>query len=238
MNIALVGYGKMGKAIEAIALEKGHQTPLKIDRDNRNELTTEALRTVDVVIEFSRPEVAFDNISACLQAGVPVVSGTTGWLDRMDDIRGLVADRESAFFYASNFSIGVNILFAVNKYLGALMNNHPTYDISIKETHHTQKLDAPSGTAITLAEALLERLDVKRQWVNQETTEKEALPIVSSRIDDVPGTHQITYSSSIDTIELIHTAHSRLGFAQGALMAAEWLPGKTGVFGMSDLLGF
>ena len=237
MKIAILGYGKMGRAIEGLAIEGGHEIVLKIDRDNRGELTQEALRKADVAIEFSRPESAFDNIRLCLEAGLPVVSGTTGWLDRIEEVKAICAREKGAFFYAPNFSIGVNLFFAMNRYLAALMEEQQTYDVKMEEVHHTQKLDAPSGTAIRLAEDLLNELSRKKKWVNQGSEDPEDLEITSRRIDDVPGTHEVTWTSTVDTMTIRHEAHSREGFARGALRAAEWLVGREGFFGMADLLG-
>lgn len=238
MKIALIGYGKMGKTIEQLAQAKGHKVVLKIDVDNRDQLTAGRLAGADVAIEFTRPESAFGNIVAALEAGIPVVSGTTGWLDRLEEIKTICAREKGAFFYASNFSIGVNIFFAVNRYLARMMEQQPQYEIEVEEIHHTQKLDAPSGTAITLAQGILDEISRKKFWVNDKDDNPEALPIISKRIDPAPGTHEIHYHSEIDSITIRHTAHSREGFAAGALMAAEWIVGKQGVFGMGDLLPF
>ncbi len=237
MKIALIGYGKMGKTIEPLAQDRGHKIALIIDAKNAGELTQKNLKGVDVAIEFSRPETAFDNISKCLEAGVPVISGTTAWLDRLEEARQLCHKRNGAFLYASNFSVGVNLFFEVNRYLAELMNLHP-YDISLEEIHHLQKLDAPSGTAITLAEQIISNINTKKSWVNKATSEKDILPIISKREKDVNGTHIIKYDSKVDSIEIRHTAHSRKGFALGAISAAEWIIGKKGYFGMKDVLGF
>lgn len=237
MKIALLGYGKMGKTIETLAIQGGHEIVLKIDVANQNDLTLENLKKADVAIEFTRPDAVIDNLLLCFKAGTPVVSGTTGWLDRFEEIQAACHKYQGAFFYASNFSIGVNIFMAVNKYLAQLMNDQPQYRIQVEETHHTQKLDAPSGTAITLAEGILQHLHRKTKWVNEPEQQANELSIISHRIDQVPGTHVISYSSEVDTIEIKHTAHSRQGFAQGAILAAEWLRGRIGVFGMQDLLG-
>lgn len=234
MKIALLGYGKMGKTIEQLALEKGHTIVLKTNTGA--ELQAANLAAAEVAIEFSRPESAFDNLVACIEAGVPVVSGTTGWLDRMEELKSLCAQRRGAFFYASNFSVGVNIFFAINQKLAELMQDYPQYDVRMEEIHHTEKLDAPSGTAITLAEAILEKVPGKTKWVNEPTAHPSQLPIISKRIDKTPGTHTIVYESAIDKITIEHLAHSRLGFASGALLAAEWLQDKQGCFGMNDLL--
>lgn len=236
MKIALIGYGKMGKTIEQLAPARGHKVVLKIDVDNRDQLTAGRLAGADVAIEFTRPESAFGNIVAALEAGIPVVSGTTGWLDRLEEIKTICAREKGAFFYASNFSIGVNIFFALNRYLARMMEQQPQYDIELEEIHHTQKLDAPSGTAITLAQGILDEISRKKFWVNERDSNPKALSIISKRIDPAPGTHEINYHSEIDSITIRHTAHSREGFATGALLAAEWIAGKQGVFGMNDML--
>ncbi len=236
MKIAIIGYGKMGKTIENIALQNGDEIVLRITDENTDELTPENLQKADVAIEFTRPEAAFDNIKLCLKSGVPVVSGTTGWVDKISDIQSVTKQYNGAFFYASNFSIGVNIFFALNKKLATMMNAHPDYTTSIHEIHHTQKLDAPSGTAITLGEGIIENVERIDTWTQQKTQPNE-LHITSARINKTPGTHIVTYTSDIDEIEIIHTAKSREGFARGALMAARWLIGRQGCFGMSDMLG-
>jgi len=236
MKIALIGYGKMGKTIDQLAQAAGHEVVLRIDVSNSTDLNRSALASADVAIEFTRPESAFNNIVTCLENGVPVVSGTTGWLDRLEEAKQLVEKYQGGLFYASNYSIGVNIFFAVNKYLAKLMKRYDQYNISMEEIHHTQKLDAPSGTAITLAEGIMEVLPRKTGWVNEPTDKKEELPIISKRIDKVPGTHGISYESTIDNISITHTAHSREGFAKGALAAAEWMVGKQGFYGMEDML--
>jgi len=236
MKIALIGYGKMGKAIEEIAVHKGHQVILRIDHDNINDLTKEKLSAADVAIEFTNPHSAFENVSKCLEWGVPVVCGTTGWTDRLDEMKRKCAEKNGAFIYASNFSIGVNLFFELNKKLASLMSAHPGYEVILEETHHTQKKDAPSGTAITLAEQVLEQVKRKKQWVNHLSDHPEDLEIISQRIDPAPGTHSVKYSSAVDDIEIIHTAHNRKGFASGAVLAAEFLVGKKGFFGMKDVL--
>lgn len=236
-KIAILGYGKMGKAIEQLALDAGDDIVLRIDADNTEELTTDNIKAADVAIDFSRPEAGFHNITFCLRAGVPVVSGTTGWLDRFGEVEKLCAEQEGAFFYASNFSVGVNLFFALNRQLAQLMEDWPQYQPEMTEIHHTQKLDAPSGTAITLAEAMMERLSRKSAWRNEATEDPAVIPILSEREGDVKGTHEIRYASPVDTITIRHEAHSREGFAKGALQAAHWLVGKQGVFGMKDMLG-
>lgn len=238
MKIALIGYGKMGKTIEQIALAAGHEIVLKIDADNLDQLTPAHLQKADVAIEFSRPESAADNLLLCMQAGVPAVSGTTAWLDRKPEVDAACQAHHCAFLYASNFSIGVNLFFALNRYLADKMQPFGEYDPVLEEIHHTQKLDAPSGTGITLAEGILERLTRKTQWVNRAAQTPEELALTSVRVDPAPGTHTVAYHSDVDSIEIKHTAHSRLGFAQGALHAAEWIVGKQGLFTMKDVLGF
>lgn len=238
VKIALIGYGKMGKTIERIAISRGHEVVLKIDDQNLAEFTPENLQKADVAIEFTRPEAAVRNIETLLAAGVPTVCGTTGWLAEFDRIKLLCEGQNGAFFYASNFSVGVNIFFAVNRYLATMMNEQMQYTASMKEIHHTQKLDAPSGTAITLAEGILANVTRLTHWVNEASTEASALGIISERVDPAPGTHVVTYESAVDSIEITHTAHSREGFATGAVVAAEWLVDKKGVFSMKDMLGF
>lgn len=237
MKIALIGYGKMGKTIEQLAVAAGHEIVLKIDKDNTHQMTEEHLRKANVAIEFTRPETAFDNILACFKAGVPVVCGTTAWLDRFEEATEICRQEGGAFFYASNFSIGVNIFFSLSEFLAKMMDTYPQYEISMKEIHHTQKIDAPSGTAVTLAEGILKQLNRKNKWQSEKADDESVIPIYSKRLDKVPGTHHVTYFSDIDEIEIIHTAKSREGFARGALHAAEWLVGKQGVFGMKDMLG-
>ncbi|MEZ5056411.1 MAG: 4-hydroxy-tetrahydrodipicolinate reductase [Saprospiraceae bacterium] len=238
MKIALIGYGKMGKAIEALALERGDEIVLRITADDLGGLTMENLQKADVAIDFSHPEYAFENICLALNSGVPVVSGTTGWLDKKPKVDALCKEKNGAFLYASNFSIGVNLFFNLNKTLAALMDKQSQYDVKMEEIHHTQKLDAPSGTAITLAEQIIHALKRKSSWKNETSDDAQVLPIISKREENVPGTHEVSYVSEIDQIDIKHTAFSRKGFAQGALEAAHWLHGKKGVFGMSDVLGF
>jgi 4-hydroxy-tetrahydrodipicolinate reductase len=236
MKIALIGYGKMGHMIEEIALQRGHEIVLKIHIDNTQEFTADAMAGADVAIEFTAPESAFDNIKRCIDFGVPVVSGSTGWNENIPAAKDYCLQKNSAFLHASNFSIGVNIFFQVNKFLARLMASQPAYEVSLKELHHTQKKDAPSGTAVTLAEGVLQYIDRKKAWVNSETKNPEELSIISERIDPAPGTHYVTYTSEVDDIEIIHTAHNRKGFALGAVMAAEFIAGKQGVFTMEDVL--
>ncbi len=237
MKIALIGYGKMGKAIEQIALQRGHTIVLKIDFDNLADFTKENLEKADVAIEFTGPHSAFGNVAKCLQYGVPLVCGSTGWLDKWEEAKKICKDGNSSLLYASNFSVGVNLFFEINKYVAALMSKHSEYDVSMEEIHHTQKKDAPSGTAITLAEQVLANINSKKNWVNKEAAKPDELSIISKRIDPAPGTHSIKYHSEIDDIEIIHTAHSRTGFATGAVLAAEFLKGKKGIYSMKEVLG-
>ncbi|WP_046757408.1 4-hydroxy-tetrahydrodipicolinate reductase [Kordia jejudonensis] len=231
MNIALLGYGRMGKEIEKIALQRGHTIIHKIAKDIENYDFT----TVDVAIDFSIPSAAFQNISHCILHQIPVISGTTGWLDRYEEIVSLCKTEKGAFIYASNFSLGVNIFFEMNAYLAKMMSQLEDYKVNIEEIHHTKKLDAPSGTAITLAEGIIQNTHYT-DWKLAETTKETEIPIVAKRIPEVPGTHQITYSSSIDTIAIQHEAHNRQGFALGAVVAAEWIQHKEGVYTMKDVL--
>ncbi len=237
MNIALIGYGKMGKAIEEIALQRGHTIVLTIDFDNQHDFTRENLQKADVAIEFTGPHSAVENITRCLQYGVPLVCGSTGWLEKWEAVKKLCEEENGSLLYASNFSVGVNLFFELNQYLAKLMSSHPGYNVSMEEIHHTQKKDAPSGTAITLAEQVLQHITGKSKWVNDATSNPAELSIISKRIDPAPGTHSIKYSSEIDDIEIIHTAHSRKGFATGAVLAAEFLNGKKGIFSMKQVLG-
>ncbi|HZY78356.1 MAG TPA: 4-hydroxy-tetrahydrodipicolinate reductase [Cyclobacteriaceae bacterium] len=234
MNILLVGYGKMGKAIERIALERGHTIAGRVDINSGDAIAPGA----DVAIEFTQPGSAVDNISKCLALGIPVVSGTTGWLEKLDDVKATCKKHDGAFFYASNYSLGVNIFFKVNEYLAKLMANQASYEVSVDETHHTQKRDAPSGTAITIAEGIMKSLPKKKSWVNNEPAKDDQLIIHSFRIDPAPGTHTVRYKSPIDDIEITHTAHSREGFALGAVLVAEWIKGRKGCFTMDDFLPF
>lgn len=230
MKIALLGYGRMGKEIEKIALERGHEIILKKSNDH----SFEGLESADVAIDFSIPTAAVENITTCLESNIPVVSGTTGWLENYDKMVALTEEKQGAFIYASNFSVGVNIFFELNKYLAKLMAPLQQYNISVEEIHHTQKLDAPSGTAISLANDIISSTNYS-QWA-LDKGDKTTIPIVTKRIPDVPGTHTIAYQSEIDTIEITHTAHNRKGFALGAVLAAEWLIGKKGVFSMKEVL--
>jgi dihydrodipicolinate reductase len=236
VKIALIGYGKMGKEIEKIALDRGHEIVLIIDINNPGDLTSENLKKADVVIEFTVPASALNNYKLCFDAGVPVVSGTTGWLDKRDEVHQLCKAANATFFHTTNFSLGVNIFFAVNKRLAQLMANRGEYKVGMTEIHHTQKLDAPSGTAITLAEGILENIPTKTSWVNQPTEKVEELGIISEREGQVPGTHIVKYDSEVDYIEITHCAKSRKGFAFGAVLAAEYSVGKKGILTMNDLL--
>lgn len=238
MKIALIGYGKMGKTIEQIALNRGHQIVSIVDINNPEEFQSDNFKSADVAIEFTTPATAFDNYMKSFAAGVPVVSGTTGWLDRIGEIKEKCAKEGKTFFYASNFSIGVNIFFALNKYLAKIMNNFPVYNISMTETHHIHKLDAPSGTAITLAEGILENVDRKERWTLETAQQPTDLPIHAIREGEVPGIHEVTYESDVDYISIKHDAKSRAGFALGAVVAAEFTAGKKGFLGMNDMLKF
>jgi len=237
MKIALIGYGKMGKTIEQVALKRGHEIVLKISSANQHEMDAEYLQIADVAIEFTRPESARENALKCLEAGINVVCGTTGWNESLDDAYQSATNHHAAFLHASNFSVGVNIFFEVNKLLASLMNSQPEYSVTIEETHHTQKKDAPSGTAITLAEQILSCIERLKGWSLNKVTDGETLAITAHRVDSVPGTHRISYTSAIDTIDITHTAHNRDGFALGAVLAAEYIAGKQGIFTMQDVLG-
>jgi 4-hydroxy-tetrahydrodipicolinate reductase len=236
MRIGLFGYGKMGREIEKIALQRKNTIGLIVDADNALSYPAEDLKKCDMAIEFSTPATAVTNIYACFAAGVPVIAGTTGWLDRREEVIQRCREMNQAIFQASNFSIGVNLFFQLNEYLARLMEACPDYEISLEEIHHVHKKDAPSGTGITLAEGILKNIPRKKRWVNKETTLKEELQLLSIRKDEVPGTHSIKYSSEVDSIEITHTAHNRKGFALGAVLAAEWIVGKKGIFQMKDLL--
>jgi 4-hydroxy-tetrahydrodipicolinate reductase len=240
MNIAIIGYGKMGKMIEQVALERGHHVSLIIGENNLNDFTTENLSKVDAAIEFTMPESAAENIKKCIKCQCPVVSGTTGWLHHLESVKELLYAKNGSFIYSSNYSLGVNIFFALNKKLAHYMRPHDQYKVSIEEIHHTAKLDAPSGTAITIAEGILQNNDRLSEWKltnEHENVGEVSIPISAKRIDPCPGTHTVTYSSTIDDIEIKHTAHTRYGFALGAVIAAEWLKDKKGFFNMSDVLG-
>lgn len=236
MRIALLGYGKMGQTIEKIAQERGHTISHAINIDNQNDLALVTAATADVAIEFSEPGSAFNNITHCLQNGIPVVVGTTGWLHQLPQVEELCKKQNGAFFYASNFSIGVNIFFRLNELLAGMINDFPEYDVEMEEIHHIHKKDAPSGTAITLAEGIISQLNHKKSWALDDKPGHETLPIHSKREGEVPGTHIVTYKCGVDEIEIRHTAHSRQGFALGAVKVAEWMPGRKGVLSMQDFL--
>ncbi|NQW77877.1 MAG: 4-hydroxy-tetrahydrodipicolinate reductase [Chitinophagaceae bacterium] len=237
MKIAIIGYGKMGKAIEEIAIAKGHEIVLKIDAYNTSDFTKENVQKANVAIEFTGPHTAFENITKCIQWAVPVISGSTGWLDNFEKAKKLCEEKKGCLIYASNFSIGVNLFFEINKKVAALMESYENYDVAMTETHHTEKKDAPSGTAISLAEQILAEIGRKNKWVNEQSNEASDLIIRSERIDPAPGTHSVTYDSPIDSIEITHTAHTRKGFAGGAVLAAEFANNKMGIFTMKDVLG-
>jgi len=237
MKIAIIGYGRMGREVERLAVNAGHEVVLRITRSNREELNAAGLHGADAAIDFSLPEAAFANIRLCMQVGVPLVSGVTGWLHRMDEARELVRTHGGSFLYASNFSIGVNLFFAVNRYLAGLMEQQKQYRADIHEIHHIHKLDAPSGTAISLAEDVIARIQRLQRWEGEQGSSPGVLPVTSERLGEVPGTHRVRWQSAIDTIYIEHEAHSREGFAAGAIAAAEWVQGKTGYFTMQDMLG-
>jgi len=248
MKIALLGYGKMGRIIEKIATDRKHEIVLKIATDNQHELTAENLQMADVAIEFSTPATALNNIDKCFEAGIPVIVGTTGWLSQLPQVKEQCEQVDGSLLYGTNFSVGVNIFFHVNKVLAKLMNNYPYYDVQVEEIHHTQKLDAPSGTAITIAEGIIDNLDAKNEWLNvltadgaetaDDNVKNDQLLIESFRINSVPGTHTVIYDSEVDSIEFKHTAHNRNGFALGAVLAAEWLKDKKGFHSVEDMFGF
>lgn len=247
MKIALLGYGKMGKIIEKIAHDRKHEIVLKIDYSNLDELTEENLQKADVAIEFSTPSTVLGNIEKCFKAGVPVVVGTTGWHHEITQIKEQCEYNGGSMIHATNFSVGVNIFFHVNKVLARLMNNYPYYDVQVEEIHHMQKLDSPSGTAITIAEGIIDNLDSKKEWKNvlvsddkpdDEVVATNEVLIESLRIENVPGTHTVIYDSEIDTIEFKHTAHNRNGFALGAVLAAEWVKDKKGFYSVEDMFDF
>lgn len=245
MKIAILGYGKMGRIIEEFATERGHEIVLTVNIDNTEELTVSNLRKADVAIDFSTPDSALSNIELCFDAGVPVVVGTTGWYGHLQTVKNKCVEGNNTLLYASNFSIGVNVFFFVNKVLAKIMNRYPQYEVQVEEIHHTQKLDSPSGTAMTIAEGILSELDRKDEWVNELIgsgeefiVKPDQLLIESHRIENVPGTHTVIYSSEVDDIEFKHKAHSRAGFALGAVLAAEWLQDKTGFYNITDMFDF
>lgn len=237
MKLALLGYGKMGKEIENTALERKHSIELTIDINNQHDLIAVNLRKADVAIDFSTPGSAYGNIMKCFEADIPVVCGTTGWLDRFDEVVGYCKANQKSFFYASNFSIGVYLFFDINRKLARVMNRFTDYDVSIEETHHIHKLDAPSGTAIALAKDIISEIDRKKQWELGNETKPESLLIKAIRENEIPGIHKVTYDSAIDSISVTHSAKNRKGLAQGAVLAAEFIYNKKGFFTMSDLMG-
>ena len=237
MNIGIIGYGKMGREIEKSALKKGHSIEFIIDENNSEDLNNNNLKKIDVAIEFTTPVVAFENIRKCLEAKTPVVSGTTGWLAKYNEAVELCRKINGSFLYASNFSIGVNVLYHLNAMLAKIMNSIEQYDVEINEIHHTTKLDSPSGTAITLADSIIKNIERKKEWKNEQTANKQTLSILSERKDSVPGTHTIKYNSNADLIELKHEAKNREGFASGAIIASEFIKNKKGVYKMEDVLG-
>ncbi len=239
MRILLIGYGKMGQAIEQVALQKGHRIAHKIDLANSDSLAAVNPKKVDVALEFSQPTAAYSNICQCLAKNIPVISGTTGWLAEKEEVYTYCKAHQGTFFYASNFSIGMNILFKVNAWLARLMDQCPEYDVTLAEEHHWEKKDAPSGTAITLAEGIIQNMHRKKRWEivpTQQTQKQDSLGILVRRKQQVPGTHTVTYTAPLDTLELKHTAHSRAGFAQGVVLVAEWLRDKQGILTMEDFL--
>lgn len=235
MKIILLGYGKMGKEIEKIALERNHQIVLKVDENNASSITPSDLKNADAAIEFSTPHTVIGNIKKCFEAKLPIVVGTTGWYDKFDEIKKDCISGNNALFHATNFSLGVNLFFKVNRYLAEIMNNFPAYEVSMEEIHHIHKLDKPSGTAITLANQILEKINRKKNW-SIENNKVDTLFIKDIREGEVPGTHIIKYTSDIDDIEIMHKAHNRKGFAVGSVLAAEFIAGKTGVYSMDDLV--
>ena len=236
MNAAIIGYGTMGREIERLLVERGHGVGLIVDADNRGDLDAAHLRGIDVALEFTTPATAYDNIRACIDAGTPVVSGTTGWTDRLDELKTRCKERGGAFFYASNYSLGVNLLFRLNRQLAEMVGRVGGYDVRIEEVHHTQKKDAPSGTAITLAEEIIDRIGTKERWVNRPAADPSELAIASIREGTVPGIHTVTYTSADDVLTLRHEILNRRTLALGAVIAAEFLNGKRGVYTMDDLL--
>ena len=244
MNIALFGYGKMGKLIESMALHRGHEVSLIFDENNRDQIDPADLEGVDVAIDFSTPDAVLENIHLCFSTDTPLVVGTTGWYDQLAEVKAKCEAEERALLYGSNFSVGVNVFFHINKLLAKAMANYKQYDVLVEEIHHVQKLDAPSGTAITIAEGILDHYSEKQEWINSLGDDEEVIPkkhqllIESHRLDDVPGTHTVLYSSEVDQIEFKHTAHSRAGFAFGAVLAGEWLKGKKGFYSVDQMFDF
>ena len=238
MNVALIGYGKMGKAIEQILIERGHSVVSIIDMDNQDDFQSDAFLNADVAIEFTTPSVAYNNYLKCFAANIPVVAGTTGWLQQIEEVKNICEKEGKTLFYAPNFSLGVNLFFALNTCLSKLMNHFPEYDVSISETHHIHKLDAPSGTAIALANDIRKHVDRKKQWTTAKTNDPADLYIESFREGEIPGIHDVTYESAIDSIQIRHHSKSRTGLALGAVLAAEFTVGKKGFLGMKDLIQF
>ena len=245
MKIAILGFGKMGQIIEQFAMERGHDVVLKVNADNLEELTVSNLKNADVAIDFSTPDCVLQNIALCFDAGVAIVVGTTGWYGRLQEVKNQCIEGNNTLLYASNFSVGVNVFFFVNRVLAKIMNRYPQYEVQVEEIHHTEKLDSPSGTAMSIAEGIIGELNRKNEWVNELIgshseliTKPDQLLIESHRIEDVPGTHTVIYSSEVDDIELKHKAHSRAGFALGAVLAAEWVNGKNGFYNVTDMFDF
>ncbi len=235
MRILIIGYGKMGQSIEQIAIERGHSIAGIVDKDNKNSISDYSGDLVDVAIEFTNPDAAYGNLKQCIKQGIPVISGTTGWLDHYKEFIEYCNAQKGTFLYASNFSLGVNLFFKLNQYLAKLMNGMD-YKVAMEEIHHTQKLDAPSGTAITLAEGIIDQNQAYEKWHLDTESAAESIPITAKRIDQTPGTHSVVYNSEIDSIEIKHTAHTRKGFALGAVLVAEWISDKSGVLTMDDFL--
>lgn len=245
MKIAILGFGKMGQIIEQFAMERGHDVVLKVNADNLEELTVSNLKNADVAIDFSTPDCVLQNIALCFDAGVAIVVGTTGWYGRLQEVKNQCIEGNNTLLYASNFSVGVNVFFFVNRVLAKIMNRYPQYEVQVEEIHHTEKLDSPSGTAMSIAEGIIGELNRKNEWVNELIgshseliTKPDQLLIESHRIEDVPGTHTVIYSSEVDDIEFKHKAHSRAGFALGAVLAAEWVNGKNGFYNVTDMFDF
>jgi len=236
LKIILIGYGRMGHEIEKAAVKRGHEIIMRIDKDDYDKLTPDNLQKGNVAIEFTMPGAAYENIMACFKSDLPVVSGTTGWLERFSEIRRYCLENDQAFFYASNFSIGVNLFFKLNKYFARMMNKYSNYNVSIEETHHKHKLDAPSGTAVTLAELIMQEMSRKQKWTKNENADENEISVQSLREDEVPGIHEVSYESEFDQIDVKHSAKSREGFSLGAVMAAEFIADKKGIYSMDDLL--
>ena len=235
MRVAIIGYGKMGHEIEQVLVQRGHTVALIIDQYNTEDLCAEKLADIDVAIEFTTPDTAYNNVHTCIECGTPVVCGTTGWHDKLEELQTLCREKDSTMIWSSNYSLGVNITFRLNRYLAEIMNRFDAYNVSMEEIHHTQKKDAPSGTAISLANDILERVERKTEWVNEPTTNENAIEIVSLREGTVPGTHTVTYTSADDKIEIKHTLFSRRALALGAVVAAEFIAPRKGVFTIDDL---